>query len=279
MKITKSYKSFGGTSQFCEHESSATASTMKFSLFVPPGPIKGCLFWLSGLTCTEENFMSKAGAQRYLAEAQILLVCPDTSPRGLGLPGVQDAWDFGEGAGFYVDAETAGFNKHYRMYSYILDDLLPLVKSQYPSIEDRIGIFGHSMGGHGALVLGLRNPKLFRSVSAFAPIANPLLSAWGQKAFRGYLGPESKLWNAYDATDLLASGYKHPSPLLIDQGTEDQFLKDQQLLPENLLAAAQKSGQKIEFHLREGYDHSYYFIASFVADHIAFHAKRLALQS
>lgn len=277
MKVNKSHKTFGGSTQFCEHESRETQTTMKFSAFVPSGPIKGCLLWLSGLTCSEENFMTKAGSQRYLAEAQLLLICPDTSPRGLNLPGEHDSWDFGAGAGFYLDATSQGYRDHYRMCSYILKELVTTINAHFPEVQNRFGIFGHSMGGHGALVLGLRNPTLFRSVSAFAPIANPSACPWGQKAFSSYLGDDQDLWASYDATSLITRGARHPHALLIDQGTDDQFLKEQQLLPENLLAACQKSGQKVEMRLREGYDHSYYFISSFIAEHIAFHARQLSV--
>lgn len=275
MKINKSHKTFGGFTHFAEHSSQETGTTMKFSSFIPEGEIKGCLIWLSGLTCTEENFITKAGAQRYLAEAQLMLVCPDTSPRGLNLPGEHDADDFGSGAGFYLDALSSDYRDHYRMYSYLVKELVPLIETQYPSVKQRLALFGHSMGGHGALVLGLRHPELFRSVSAFSPIAYPSACPWGQKAFQLYLGEDPKSWEKYDATALVKGGAKHPQPLLIDQGQEDPFLKKGQLLPEDLLHACESAGQKVDMRWREGYDHSYFYISSFIAEHIAFHAKYL----
>lgn len=273
MKCLKTHLSFGGKTQYFEHFSQQTQSAMRFSCFVPPGDIKGCIIWLSGLSCTEENFISKAGAQKYLAAAQLMVVCPDTSPRGLQLPDEHLNWDFGSGASFYVDATTSGYDQHYRMYSYVAEELYGLIQEQF-AIGDRISIMGHSMGGHGALVIGLRAPEKFRSISAFAPIAHPSQVPWGQKAFRGYLGEDRQSWAAYDACQLLADGHRHPHALRVDQGTADPFLLEQ-LQPEELRAAAARAGQPLELQLREGYDHSYYFIATFIEDHINFHSQAL----
>jgi S-formylglutathione hydrolase len=272
MKILKAHKTFEGTVRFYEHDSTSTRTPMKFSTFTPHGPIKGCLLWLSGLECTEETFMAKAGAFRALSESGLMIVCPDTSPRGLQLPHEHDSWDFGSAASFYVDAVTPGYRDHYRMFTYITEELYSLVQKEF-GVADRISIFGHSMGGHGALVLGLRCPTKFRSISAFAPIVNPSACPWGMKAFAGYLGDSSSSdWSPYDACKLLLSGAKHPRPLLVDQGTDDKFLKEQ-LLTENLRQACTAVGQKTEIQMRPGYDHSYYFISTFVADHIRFHAQ------
>lgn len=273
MKILKTHKCFEGVVRFYEHDSVATNTAMRFSTFTPQGPIKGCLIWLSGLECSEENFMAKAGAFRTLNEAGLMVVCPDTSPRGLQLPHEHDSWDFGSAASFYVDATTPGYRDHYRMFTYVTEELYGLIKKEF-GVGDRISIFGHSMGGHGALVVGLRCPTKFKSVSAFSPIVNPTASPWGKKAFTGYFGEDKAAWNSYDACELLRAGAKHPLPLLVDQGTEDKFLKEQ-LRTEALLQAAAASGQKVEVQMREGYDHSYYFVATYVADHIRFHAKSM----
>jgi S-formylglutathione hydrolase len=273
MKILKSHKSFEGTVRFYEHDSKSTKTAMKFSTFTPQGPIKGCLIWLAGLECSEETFMAKAGAFRSLSENGLMVVCPDTSPRGLQLPQEHDSWDFGSAASFYVDATTPGYRDHYRMFTYITEELYSLIQSEF-GVGDHISIFGHSMGGHGALVLGLRCPSQFKSVSAFSPIVNPTECPWGAKAFAGYLGADKASWKSYDACELLLSGAKHPLPLLVDQGTDDKFLKEQ-LLTENLRKACALKGQKAEIQMREGYDHSYYFISTYMADHIRFHAKNI----
>lgn len=271
----KSHKTFEGLTQFWSHDSVTTQTKMKFSTFIPSGEVKGCLIWLSGLTCNEENFITKAGAQRRLAEKNLMVICPDTSPRGLNLPGEHEADDFGSGAGFYLNATTPGYKDHYRMFDYIGDELVELIQTQFGIKPDQISIFGHSMGGHGALVLGLRHPKKFRSVSAFSPIVNPSAAPWGQKAFRGYLGEDPSTWSNYDATELVAKGRRHARPLLIDQGTKDPFLGNQ-LLTDHFVQACEKAGQPAEVHLREGYDHSYYFISTFVDSHIDFHAAAFA---
>jgi S-formylglutathione hydrolase len=273
MKVLKRHQCFGGTVQFAEHDSKETGTAMKFSTFVPEGKIRGCLIWLSGLTCTEENFMAKAGAEKMLAEAGLMVICPDTSPRGLSLPGEHDSWDFGSGAGFYVDATTPGYKDHYRMYSYVTKELYELVQKEFP-VEDRLSISGHSMGGHGALVIGLREKSKFKSVSAFSPIVNPLKAPWGQKAFPGYLGEDQKLWATYDACELVRSGLKRSEPILIDQGSADDFL-EKQLLTANFTAVCAERGQKADVRMQTAYDHSYYFISTFIGDHIRFHAEYL----
>lgn len=273
----KSHKTFDGVTQFWEHDSTSTRTKMKFSTFIPDasrGPLKGSLIWLSGLTCTEENFMVKAGAQRHLSDHRMMVICPDTSPRGLNLPEEHTSWDFGSGAGFYVDATTPGYADHYRMFQYVVQELHSLIGRQFQVPLDRISIAGHSMGGHGALVMGLRHPEKFRSVSAFSPIANPTQAPWGLRALSGYLGSESRAWAAYDATELIKSGKRHPRPLLIDQGTKDEFLTTQ-LRPEALAEACRKSGQPVQLSMRDGYDHSYYFISSFIESHVQFHADAL----
>lgn len=273
----KTHKCFEGLTQFWEHESSLTQTKMKFSTFIPSGEVKGCVIWLSGLTCTEENFITKAGAQKYLQEHGLMVICPDTSPRGLNLPQEHDSYDFGSGAGFYVDATTPGYKDHYKMYSYITEELYALIQNQFHIQPDRISIMGHSMGGHGALIIGLKNPEKFRSISAFAPIANPMQCPWGKKAFAGYLGADELGWNAYDATVLMREGHTHPKLILIDQGTKDEFYESEQLLPENFQRACQSKDQSLELRLQEGYDHSYYFISTFIEDHIRHHARAISL--
>ena len=215
--------------------------------------------------------MAKAGAQKALVDAGMMVVCPDTSPRGLNLPNEHDSWDFGSGAGFYVDATTPGYKDHYRMFSYISKELYDLVQNEFRT-DGHNAISGHSMGGHGALVIGLREKTKFRSVSAFSPVVNPVQCPWGKKAFSGYLGDDKKSWLPYDACELIRSGAAHKQKILIDQGSEDNFLKEQ-LLSKNLLDACEGKKQKIDLRFQEGYDHSYYFISTFIADHIRFHAE------
>ena len=230
------------------------------------------LYWLSGLTCTDENFMSKAGAQRVAAELGIAIVCPDTSPRGTDLPGEHDDWDFGSGAGFYVNATQEPWSRNYRMYDYVTQELPVLVNGHFP-VNDCCGISGHSMGGHGALICYLRNPGKYRSVSAFAPICHPSECSWGQKALSNYLGEERNEWVEYD-TALLIGDATEKLPLLVDQGTADEFLSDQ-LKPGALEQACIASHYPLELRMQEGYDHSYYFIATFIEDHLRHHAKAL----
>ncbi len=267
---------FEGSVEFWRHASKATGTTMEFSVFLPPQaksePVP-ILYWLSGLTCTAENFTTKAGAQRWAAEHGVLLVAPDTSPRGAGVAGEDESYDLGTGAGFYVNATTGGWEDHYRMYDYVVEELPELIKKHFPVAPEREGIFGHSMGGHGALVCALRNPGRYRSVSAFAPICAPSQCPWGQRAFTTYLGSDRQEWARYDATELIREATER-LPLLIDQGEADEFLADQ-LLPERLAARCAEVGHPIELRRRPGYDHSYYFIASFVAEHIAHHGRAL----
>jgi S-formylglutathione hydrolase len=232
------------------------------------------LFYLAGLTCTEETFMTKAGAQRVAAELGLVLVAPDTSPRGAGVPGETDSWDFGAGAGFYVDATEAPWSRHYRMYSYILE-LRELVLREFGLDAERCGIFGHSMGGHGALTIALRNPTLFRSVSAFAPIAAPSRCPWGEKAFSGYLGPDRAAWRAHDATELVQDGpVRFPQGILVDQGLSDKFLAEQ-LNPDAFEAACAEAGQPVTLRRHAGYDHGYYFISTFMEEHLRLHRRQL----
>ncbi|WP_416172103.1 S-formylglutathione hydrolase [Actimicrobium sp. CCI2.3] len=272
---------FDGVQGSYQHASTTIGLPMKFSVYQPPqakeGPVP-VLFFLAGLTCTEETFMMKAGAQRYAAEHGMMLVAPDTSPRDTGIAGVADSWDFGNGAGFYLDATEAPWASHFRMESYLVDELLPLIVQEFPACADAVGIFGHSMGGHGALTLALRHPDVFRSVSAFAPIAAPSQCPWGVKAFGQYLGADQSTWDAHDASTLMAKSLETPFPngILIDQGLADQFLEAQQLLPEVFEAACRHAGQPLILRRHAGYDHSYYFIASFIADHLAFHHRNLS---
>lgn len=266
---------FGGTQGFYTHAASSTGTDMRFGVYLPPhaeGAKLPVLYYLAGLTCTEETFATKAGAQRLAAELGLVLVTLDTSPRGLEIPGDAASWDFGVGAGFYVDATEAPWAKHYRMYSYVVDELPALIETHFP-VSDRRGITGHSMGGHGALVIALRNPTRYRSVSAFAPIANPVAVPWGEKAFGSYLGADRRRWAAYDAS-LLIREHAFPGDILVDQGLADQFLANQ-LHPEALEAAAAVSGQALTVRRHQGYDHSYWFIATFVGDHLSWHAERL----
>ena len=277
MERIKQWACFGGRQEVWAHASAVLDCRMEFSIYLPPQAADGAklpvLYYLSGLTCTWENVTAKAGAQRYAAEHGLILVAPDTSPRGVNLPGENDAYDFGSGAGFYVDATEAPWSKHYRMYSYITAELPALMARHFPVDSARAGIFGHSMGGHGALVCAFRNPQQYRSVSAFAPIVAPMQVPWGQKAFAGYLGADRSAWSAYDAT-ALATQTAWRKPVLIDQGSADEFLETQ-LKPQLFVAAASKTGIPVQLRLQPGYDHSYYFIASFIGDHIAHHAAAL----
>ena len=249
---------------------------MKFSVYLPPQARTGkvpVLYYLSGLTCTEETFPMKAHAQQVAAELGLMLVAPDTSPREPRLPGDADNWDFGQGAGFYVDATEAPWSTNYRMYSYVTCELPQVVTSNLPARTGAAGVFGHSMGGHGALVCALRNPSQYKSVSAFAPIAAPIQGPWGKKAFSNYLGGDAQAWRAYDASELVARN-RFPGPILIDQGTADPYLAEQ-LLPEKFRAAAEISGQPLDLRMQPGYDHGYYFIQTFMADHLRHHAGYL----
>lgn len=268
---------FGGRQGFYRHASAEIGLPMRFAVFVPPqaaaGPVP-VLFYLAGLTCTEETFPIKAGAQRLAAELGLMLVAPDTSPRGANVPGEAEAWDFGVGAGFYLDALREPWARHWRMESYLTGELRALVGAHFPADLARCGIFGHSMGGHGALTLALRHPELYRSVSAFAPIAAPTLCPWGEKAFAGYLGEDRSLWRAHDASALIEDGRRCP-PILVDQGLADSFLPTQ-LNPERLEQVCAAAGQPLSLRRHEGYDHGYYFISTFMADHLAHHAGLLS---
>jgi S-formylglutathione hydrolase len=270
-------KSFGGVQATYTHDSAVARCAMRFGVFLPPQAQAGrvpVLYWLSGLTCTEENFIVKAGAQRVAAELGVAIVVPDTSPRGLNLPGEAASYDFGLGAGFYVDATQDPWARNYRMYSYVSDELPKVVAANFPIDPSRTGIFGHSMGGHGALTIALRNPATYKSVSAFAPICSPIRCPWGEKALTGYLGTDRARWRAYDTTALVEDlGWKGP-PLLIDQGTKDPFL-DEQLKPGLLKQACAQRNVQLDLRMREGYDHSYFFIATFIEDHLRFHARLL----
>ena len=267
---------FGGEVQFHSHVSTTCHCDMAFSVFIPPQAAQGpvpVLYYLSGLTCTADNFTTKAGAQRYAAHHGLMLVAPDTSPRGDEVPDEDGSWDFGKGAGFYVDATETPWAQNYRMYSYITEELPQLIAAHFPADTSRQGIMGHSMGGHGALVCALRNPERYRSVSALAPIAAPLQCPWGEKAFSNYLGSDRETWKAYDASELVKSA-NFGGHILIDQGDADSFLKEQ-LKPELFETACQEAQQLLTLRFQPGYDHSYYFIASFIEDHIQHHAMAL----
>lgn len=250
---------------------------MRFAVYQPPQTTSQkvpILYFLSGLTCTEENFMVKAGAQKYAAEHGLLLVAPDTSPRNTGILGEDESWDFGTGAGFYVDATEIPWSSHYKMYSYVVEELPTVIAENFPVNQDKQSIFGHSMGGHGALICAMRNPEKYKSVSAFAPILAPMQCAWGQKALNGYLGDDWKAWRNYDASQLVKKVGFH-SPILIDQGSADNFLQQKQLLPDLFEKACREVNQPLNLRYQEGYDHSYYFIASFMEDHIRHHGSFL----
>ena len=265
---------FGGWQDVYEHASTSLGCTMRFAVYLPAQAETAklpVLYWLSGLTCNEQNFITKAGAQRYAAEHGVILVAPDTSPRGDDVADA-DGYDLGKGAGFYVDATQAPWATHYRMYDYVVNELPALIEAQFPVTGAR-AISGHSMGGHGALVIALKNPGRYRSVSAFSPIVAPSQVPWGEKAFGAYLGDDRAAWRAFDATALVETATER-LPLLIDQGDADEFL-DGQLRPHLLKAACEAAGHRIDLRLQPGYDHSYYFIQSFIGEHIAHHAKAL----
>lgn len=275
--IISENKCFGGWHKRYRHRSAAVNCAMTFAIFLPPqaSPTNRVpvLYWLSGLTCTDENFMQKAGAMRLAAELGIALVAPDTSPRGDDVPGDPDGgWDFGHGAGFYVDATEAPWSRNYRMHDYVVNELPALIEQAFP-VSDQRGIAGHSMGGHGALVCALRNPGRYRSVSAFAPITNPMAVPWGEKALGHLLGPNRQTWVAWDTCALIATAPER-LPILVDQGDRDGFLEPQ-LHPDALRQAADAAGHPLTLRLQPGYDHSYHFIASFIDDHLRHHAQAL----
>jgi S-formylglutathione hydrolase len=276
MELTESHRSSGGEQRRYQHHAETLNCEMHFSLYLPPEaetrrvPV---LFWLSGLTCDDQNFVTKAGAQRWAAEQGVAILAPDTSPRGQDVADDPDgAYDFGLGAGFYVNATQPPYASHYRMYDYVAEELPELMRTSFPMLADRTAISGHSMGGHGALTIALRNPDRYTSVSAFAPICAPASCPWGEKALAGYLGADREVWAAHDASLLIAEAER--LPMRIDQGGADDFLIEQ-LKPERLLDAAAKAEYPIDYHLHDGYDHSYFFIASFIDQHLEFHARHL----
>lgn len=270
LSLRHSHKTFGGQTQFWEMNSICTQTPMRFATFVPEGPVKGALLWLSGRTCTEENFITKAGAQKYLAEHQMMVICPDTSPRGLNLPGEHESELFGSGAGYYVNATTPHYKDHYRMYDHINSEIYSVLTDHFKM--NKIGIAGHSMGGHGALVIGLRNAFRYTSISALAPGCHPTRSPNARKALTGYLGSNEEDWAPYDATVLIRDAHRHPKPILIDQGTADPYLETGLLTP-HFEKACQSMRQPQVINYQEGYDHEYYFVATFIESHIRFHAS------
>ena len=278
MKQIESIKEFGGFLNRYTHDSEVCQCEMTFSVYLPPqvenGPVP-VVYYLSGLTCTDDNVRTKAGAQRYAAELGVALVMPDTSPRGDDVPDEPDRYDLGKGAGFYVDSTTERWAKHYQMYSYVTKELPSLVEAELPLQKDNRAITGHSMGGHGALICALKNPGMYKSVSAFAPICHPVRCGWGEGCFGAYLGDDKESWKAYDATELVLAG-ANPGELLVDQGDDDEFLADQ-LYPQDLVEACEKNGVNITSRMQPGYDHSYHFISTFIGEHLAFHAKALGL--
>lgn len=275
MEKVSSNRSFSGAHEVWAHHSDTTSCKMTFSIFLPDNPTgekQKTLIWLSGLTCTEENFRVKSGVQRFASEQNMIIVSPDTSPRGEDVPDDPN-YDFGQGAGFYLDATEDPWEKNFNMYSYVVHELVELIKEHFPVDINRLGISGHSMGGHGALTIAIKNQNIFKSVSAFSPICNPTEIPWGEKAFTRYLGDDRSLWHEYDSCSLIKlRGWK--SEILIDQGKEDEFLKEQ-LKPEEFEEACKESGVALSLRMQDGYDHSYFFIATFIEDHILWHSKRL----
>jgi S-formylglutathione hydrolase len=276
IKEIENIKEFGGFLKRYTHYSNVNNCVMTFSIYLPPqakGKKAPCLYWLSGLTCTDDNVRTKAGMQKYAAELGIAIVMPDTSPRGDDVVDYPDRYDLGKGAGFYVDATQSSFSENYNMYSYIVNELPALIEENFPVLKGVKSISGHSMGGHGALICALKNQGAYRSVSAFSPICNPTICSWGEGCFSTYLGQDKKEWQEYDATCLIENGSK-VDHILVDQGTADEFL-DQQLYPENLKNACNKQGLKLELRMRDGYDHSYHFISSFIGEHLHYHNRYL----
>lgn len=275
IETLKRHRAFGGETRYLRHKSAVCDGPMEFTVFVPPmdkeatAPV---VYFLSGLTCTPENFTVKAGAQRVAAELGLIVVAPDTSPRTANVPGEADDWDYGTGAGFYVDATEEPWRNHYRMYSYVTKELPELIDKEFPTQGSK-SVVGHSMGGHGALVIALREPDAWTSVSALSPIVAPSQVPWGQKAFSGYLGDNEAAWAEYDATELVKK-QQHPTKILIDQGEDDQFL-ERELQPERFEAACKEAGQALDLRRHEGYDHSYFFIATFIENHLRHHAEHL----
>lgn len=280
LKLVSSTKYFSGYSKVYEHASDTVKCNMRFAIYLPSKsetekvPV---LYWLSGLTCTEQNFITKSGVQRLAEKYGLVIVCPDTSPRGCNIEGEEDSWDFGTGAGFYLDATQPKWKTNYNMHSYVTKELPAIIQKNFPILPDKQGIFGHSMGGHGALICALRNPTKYKSVSAFAPICNPMNCPWGTKAFTGYLGDDRETWKEWDATEL-ARNFTSPSPysyIVIEQGKEDEFLKSGQLLPENFVEVCRQVKLPVMLRQHEGYDHGMSFIATFLEDHFKHHADIL----
>lgn len=277
MELISSVKSFGGWLKRYKHQSNTVKGEMVFAIYLPPQAEEKTvpvLYWLSGLTCTDENFMQKAGAQAMAAELGLAIVCPDTSPRGSDYPSEHDSYDFGSGAGFYLNATVEPYDQTYRMYDYVVKELPQVIEANFP-VSDKKAISGHSMGGHGALICALKNPTMYVSVSAFAPIVNPSKCPWGEKAFSGYLGEDKTSWQAWDACCLISQA-EEKLPLLVDQGEADNFLVEQ-LKPEALEKACGEYNHPLTLRRQAGYDHSYFFIASFINDHLQHHAKALGL--
>lgn len=276
MKQIQSVKEFGGWLNRYRHESTSCHCAMTFSVYLPPRAESGkvpAVYWLSGLSCTDDNFRTKAGAQRYAAELGLALIMPDTSPRGADVADERGNYELGKGAGFYVNATQAPWSTHYRMYDYVTRELPALIEARLPVLPGVKSISGHSMGGHGALICALKETGAYRSVSAFSPICHPVKSPWGEGCFSAYLGDDREQWKAYDATELINAGH-NPIPVLIDQGTDDEFL-DEQLFPQDLQAAYEARGGSITLRMQEGYDHSYHFVATFIGEHLAYHARAL----
>lgn len=276
MKQIESIKEFGGYLNRYQHDSSSCGCEMTFSVYLPPAAEQHkvpAVYWLSGLTCTDDNVRTKAGAQRYAAELGIALIMPDTSPRGEAVADEEDRYDLGKGAGFYVNATQPPWSEHYQMYDYVTRELPQLIEQEFPALNDLKSITGHSMGGHGALICALKESGMYRSVSAFSPINHPTVCGWGQGCFGAYLGSNQDEWNAYDATELILSGAKKV-PMLIDHGKADEFLQDQ-LHPQDLISACEQMNFPVNLRMQDGYDHSYHFIATFIGEHLAFHARHL----
>ncbi len=277
LEIISEQRCFGGIQGVYRHRSEVTRGDMRLSVYQPPrAEHRSCpvLYFLAGLTCSEETFMIKAGAQRLAAELGLILVAPDTSPRDTGFDGATGDWQFGEGAGFYLDATQSPWSERFRMSSYVVDELPALIEANFPADDERRSLFGHSMGGHGALTIGLKHPQRYRSLSAFAPIVAPSSVPWGENALPRYLGTDRSSWADYDATELVRAGRRFPGTILIDQGDQDPFLAEQ-LQPERFQAMCDQTGQALSLRMQSGYDHSYWFIQSFIADHMQHHAAAL----